>query len=168
MEFDYPAVKEKLVLPPQELFKSQVANANPEYFNKYKQPERPALDAVPNSDFDMAANLDTSVKQINKKKSKSDKVKKAPKKSKTADSITFSISLPAFASYNNADNVNGFVYSWNIKTDGKTVIKLQYVQYSGWALFFVILAGILLLAYVSKRFIRRDSTKRLDNIENIV
>ena len=168
MEFDYPAVKERLVIPPQELFKPQTPKADPDYYNKYKAPERLAQDAVPNSDFDMAANLDSSVKQLSKKQPKKDKAKNEVKKSKPADSITFSISLPAFASYNNADNVNGFIYSWNIKPDDKTVIKLQYVQYSGWALFFVILAGMLLLIYVAKRFIRRDSTKRLDNIENIV
>ena len=168
MEFDYPAIKDKLEIPSPELFKPQTKKADPEYYSRYKNPERYGEEVVPNSEFDMEANIDSSVKQINKKQEKTTKAKKEPKKTKPADSTTFSISLPSFASFNNANSVSGFVYSWNIKPDDKTVIKLQYVQYSGWALFFLILAGILLLVYVAKRFIRRDTTKRLDNIENIV
>ena len=85
-----------------------------------------------------------------------------------SDSILFSIQLPSYASYNNADSVVDNVYYWNIKKDEPTEIKLQYIKYSDWGLAFVILLGILLLVYVAKRIIRRDTTKRIDNIENIV
>ena len=82
--------------------------------------------------------------------------------------MSFSVKVPSFASYNNADSMNLNVYTWNILRDKPTVIKLQYVQYSGFAIAFVILLGVLILVLIAKRIIKRDSQKRLDNIENVV
>lgn len=169
LKFDYNAVKDKLDISKLDL------KANPdnktlehEYFDKYINPAEVDGKAGINKEFDMEANLDDSAKQLAAKKDTSADKKAKTKAAETAQTITLSIQLPAFASYNNADSVNGNEYSWVIKEDGITNIKLQYVQYSGWALTFIILLGILLLVYVAKRIIRRDSTKRIDNIENIV
>lgn len=81
---------------------------------------------------------------------------------------SFSIQVPSIASYNNADSINGNIYTWNIKKDEPTRIKLQYVQYSGFAIAFIILLGILLLVVLASRILKHDSQKRIDNINNIV
>ena len=81
---------------------------------------------------------------------------------------SFSIQVPSIASFNNADSINGNVYTWNVKKDGPTAIKLQYVQYSGYAIAFIILLGILLLVILAGKILKHDSQKRIDNIDNIV
>ena len=75
----------------------------------------------------------------------------------------FSIILPAFASYNNAPKVNGNVYTWELSKTAPTEIKLQYVVYSGWAISFMILAGIGLLIYLARRIHRHETLKRIGN-----
>ncbi len=96
--------------------------------------------------------------------------KPAPKTvaSRTEYSNSFSIQVPSFASYNNADSVSGNVYTWNVVGDEPVDIKLQYVQYSGFAIAFIILLGVLLLVVLASKILRHDSQKRIDNIENIV
>ena len=42
--------------------------------------------------------------------------------------LTYSL-YNSFASFNNADSISGNVYTWNLKEDEPTNIKLQYVQY---------------------------------------
>jgi hypothetical protein len=85
---------------------------------------------------------------------------------------TFTVTLPAFASYNNADNNIGTIYSWKIRKDSPTNIKLQYVVYSNFAIIFLIMTGILILLYLSLRILRHDSlkgvnrTKTDDKIDN--
>ena len=140
---------------------------NPEYYHKYVDREDVAPDEAQVAEYDMAANLDDSAKQLVALDT-ADADKDNKKTVTEENNISFSIQLPAFASYNNADNVKDNIYTWNIKTDEPTVIKLQYVQYSGWAFGVIILLGFLLLVYIARRIIRRDSTKRIDNIENIV
>lgn len=81
---------------------------------------------------------------------------------------SFSIKVPSIASYNNADSITGNIYTWNIKKDEPTEIKLQYVQYSGFAIAFVILLGILLLVVLAGKILKHDSQKRIDNNDNIV
>lgn len=81
---------------------------------------------------------------------------------------SFSIKVPSIASFNNADFINGNVYTWNIKKDAPTDIKLQYVQYSGFAIAFIILLGILLLVLLAGKILKHDSQKRIDNNDNIV
>ena len=169
LKFDYNAVKDKLNIPKIDLNAKQPdKKLEHEYFDKYINPADVNGKADIDKEFDMAANLDDSAKQLTTKNDASADKKANAKASEAAKTATFSIQLPAFASYNNADSVNGNEYSWVIKEDGTTNIKLQYVKYSGWALTFIILLGILLLVYVARRIIRRDTTKRIDNIENIV
>lgn len=74
---------------------------------------------------------------------------------------TFSIKVPSFASYNNADNVNGNIYSWNIKKDAPTVVRFQYVVYSGFGIGFILLLGIGILIYIAKRILRHEAQKRI-------
>ena len=81
---------------------------------------------------------------------------------------SFSIKVPSIASFNNADSISGNVYTWNIKKGGPTEIKLQYVQYSGFAIAFIILLGILLLVVLAGKILKHDSQKRIDNNDNIV
>jgi hypothetical protein len=81
---------------------------------------------------------------------------------------SFSIKVPSIASFNNADVINGNIYTWNIKKDEPTEIKLQYVQYSGFAIAFVILLGILLLVVLAGKILKHDAQKRVDNNDNIV
>ena len=81
---------------------------------------------------------------------------------------SFSIQVPSIASFNNADVINGNIYTWNIKKDEPTEIKLQYVQYSGFAIAFVILLGVLLLVVLAGKILKHDAQKRVDNNDNIV
>ena len=74
----------------------------------------------------------------------------------------FSVKLPYFAAYNNADISQGMdTYIWRIKKDGVTNIKLQYIVYNGWSIAFLILLFILLLLYLAKRILRHDAQKRI-------
>lgn len=75
----------------------------------------------------------------------------------------FTINLPSFASYNNADRIENGVYVWNLSKSKPTEIKLQYVVYSGFAITLLILAGILFLIYVARRVHRHDTLKRIGN-----
>ena len=134
----------------------------PEYFQKYGD----------SADFDtdktdaVADNLDDATKQFTKDSMPTTE----PEQNLTDKDLktSLSIQVPSFASYNNADSMSGNIYTWNIKKDAPTTIKLQYVQYSGFAIAFVILLGVLILVLIAKRIIKRDSQKRLDNIENVV
>lgn len=169
MVFNYEDMKEKLGVPEVKLVKAddKKSGIDPKYYHKYMDREDVAPDEVEKAEYDMAANLDESAKQLASENSAPDK-DESKKTVSDENNISFSVQLPAFASYNNADNVSDNVYTWIIKTDEPTVIKLQYVQYSGWAFSVIILIGMLLLIYIARRIIRRDSTKRIDNIENIV
>ncbi len=141
----------------------------PEYFQKYADPSE--FNSDTNSEFDMAANLDDSAKQLVQdtiEESTAQNDSNQTQKEPSEFSTSFSIKVPGLASYNNADSVDGNVYIWNVKKDGETVIKLQYVKYSGWAIGGVLLAGMLLLGLLARKIIKRDSQKRIDNIENIV
>ena len=75
----------------------------------------------------------------------------------------FTITLPSFASYNNAQKIENGVYVWNLNTDKPVEIKLQYVVYSGFAIGFLFLAGILFLIYIARRIHRHDTLKRIGN-----
>lgn len=75
----------------------------------------------------------------------------------------FTVTLPSFASYNNADKIENGVYVWEISALKPTEIKLQYVVYSGFAITLLILAGILFLVYVARRVHRHDTLKRIGN-----
>ena len=169
MVFNYEEMREKLGIPEVKLAQKEEdkSGIDPKYYHKYIDREDVAPSEAEKAEYDMGANLDDSAKQLVAQDTA--EADKDNKKSVTEENnISFSVQLPAFASYNNADNVSDNIYTWNIKTDEPTVIKLQYVKYSGWAFCVIILLGFLLLVYIARRIIRRDSTKRIDNIENIV
>lgn len=75
----------------------------------------------------------------------------------------FTITLPSFASYNNAQKTENGVYVWDLSADKPVEIKLQYVVYSGFAISFLFLAGILFLIYIARRIHRHDTLKRIGN-----
>lgn len=75
---------------------------------------------------------------------------------------TFSIQVPSFASANNADSVEGNIYTWNLKKNEPVNIKFQYVKYNGWTIMFVILIGIALIGLLARRIVKRESQKQLD------
>lgn len=75
----------------------------------------------------------------------------------------FTVTLPAFASFNNAQKIENGVYVWELSKTAPTEIKLQYIVYSGFAITLLILAGILFLIYIARRVHRHDTLKRIGN-----
>jgi hypothetical protein len=149
--FDYNAQSKKIETmfankdqAPQKL----VETMNPEYFQKYAE--------------DIQTETQDEETQIPEAK----EVQKPQPDEKLVS--TFGVQLPSFASYNNADSVDGFTYIWNIKDNKVTEIKLQYVKYNGVAISLIIIIGILLLVLLSKRILKHDAQKRMDNVDNIV
>lgn len=164
--YDFPKISKQLALKAIKSEESETKGLVPEYYHKYINPaDVDAGDS--NSEYDMAANIDESAK-ILASEDESSADKNSKKENDDPLNVSFSIEVPAFASSNNADYVKGNVYTWNIKKNEPTEIQLQYVCYSGWAFSFIVAIGILFLCYVAKRIRRRDSQKRIDNIENII
>lgn len=134
---------------------------DPVYLKEYGDPSEYDVDDSAKEDI-FAQNLDDSTKEfVNKNLQQNEENKKeASIKDLKA---SFSVKVPTFASSNNADSVSGNVYTWDISQDGPTVIKLQYVQYSGFAIAFVILVGILALVLLARKILKHDTQKRIDN-----
>lgn len=134
---------------------------DPVYLKEYGDPSEYDVDDSAKEDI-FAQNLDDSTKEfVNKNLQQNEENKKeASIKDLKA---SFSVKVPTFASSNNADSVSGNVYTWDISQDGPTVIKLQYVQYSGFAIAFVILVGILVLVLLARKILKHDTQKRIDN-----
>lgn len=110
---------------------------------------------------DFAANYENNLNIVPQKEST---VQEAKPDYNYADfNAVFSIKVPSFASYNNADSSENNVYYWNIKKDAPTVIRFQYVVYSGFAITFIILLGIGLLVYIARRIVRHENLKRIGN-----
>lgn len=140
----------------------------PEYYHRYIAADDAIEANSDTTEYDMASNIDDSAKMLAKEDIEdANRVDEKEKNDKNLN-LSFSIEVPSIASYNNADSVIRNVYSWNINQNGTTQIKLQYVKYNGWAFAFIVLSGVLFLAYVAMRIRRRDSQKRIDNIENII
>lgn len=134
---------------------------DPVYLKEYGDPSEYDVDNSAKEDI-FAQNLDDSTKEfVNKNLQQNEENKKEP--SIKDLKASFSVKVPTFASSNNADSVSGNVYTWNISQDGPTVIKLQYVQYSGFAIAFVILVGILVLVLLARKILKHDTQKRIDN-----
>lgn len=166
-EYDAQAQKNALTLITEDELSKPVITGSlvPEYYQKYgdmSEMEPPAV-----RDDDLAANLDEDTKQF-VKETVEEMDNTAAKKAQEAFQSSFSIKVPSFASYNNADNVEGNVYIWKLKNDAVTSIKLQYVRYSGAAIAIVLIFGIILLLLFARRIIRHDAQKRVDNNDNIV
>lgn len=140
----------------------------PEYYQRYADKSE-----METEDNDFIDNVDETVlppkepKEDEKQASKDEKNNTfAPVESKPSTS-SISIQLPAPAFYNNADSSEGNLYTWNIKTDEPTEIKLQYVQYNGWAIAFIILAGIVILVLGALKIIKHENQKRVGNTDNL-
>lgn len=134
---------------------------DPVYLKEYGDPSEYDVDDSAKEDI-FAQNLDDSTKEfVNKNLQQNEENKKEP--SIKDLKASFSVKVPTFASSNNADSISGNVYTWDISQDGPTVIKLQYVQYSGFAIAFVILVGILALVLLARKILKHDTQKRIDN-----
>lgn len=134
---------------------------DPVYLKEYGDPSEYDVDNSAKEDI-FAQNLDDSTKEfVNKNLQQNEENKKEP--SIKDLKASFSVKVPTFASSNNADSVSGNLYTWDISQDGPTVIKLQYVQYSGFAIAFVILVGILVLVLLARKILKHDTQKRIDN-----
>lgn len=181
--YDFPAQADKYTSKVQQDLtekKIEVADSamKAEYLHKYADPSE--LEPKNDSEFDLAANLDDATKQLMQEPAADDNAtnntstnnvvdESANQKPEISDFVSsFSIKVPGLASYNNSDAYEDGAYVWNVKKDEPTVIKLQYVRYSGFAICFVILVGVLLLVLLARKILKRDSQKRIDNIDNIV
>ena len=163
MIYNYKFTASKLREP--ELGGGEVLTIVPEYYHKYGD----IADMEPPVDRDDAlqTNLDDSTRKFVEDTYADLKDEKIESEPVEFDAIV-KIRVPAFASYNNADLAKGNVYIWNVKKDGLTHIKLQYVQYSGIAIATMFIVGILLLGLFAYRIVRHENQKRMDNIKNIV
>lgn len=132
----------------------------PEYIQKYADLEEFSSDIVGTRE-DFMENLDDDTKSFIE-----NNVSEVASEEKTQQnnefSSSFSIKLPTFASYNNADSVSDNIYTWNIKNDEPTEIKLQYIQYHGFSIFMILLLGVLLIGLLARRIYKRESQKQLD------
>ena len=145
-----------------------VAGLKPEYFQKYGDDEllneaesnTVSQDFFDNLDENLLSELGYNKPQKTQEIEVDDDYKLFDINNLDAE---FSITLPAFASYNNADKVNGNVYTWTLNKTAPTEIKLQYVVYSGWAIFLMIFAGIGLLIYLAHRIHKHETLKRIGN-----
>lgn len=164
LTYDYPAQVSKIQKVEQKVNAAKdTKGLQPEYLQKYGDAsEIQPSDVEAREDF--SEHLDPSAKVLIKEddadaNAEADKTKKQDEKM----NMSFSVKVPSFASYNNADSMNLNVYTWNILKDKPTVIKLQYVQYSGFAIGFVIVAGIALLILLARKIKKHDAQRRIDN-----
>ncbi len=134
---------------------------DPVYLKEYGDSSEYDVDNT-NREYDFAQNLDESTKEfVQNNLKQQEKEQKEPTINDMK--VSFSVKVPSFASSNNADSVEGNVYIWNITPNAPAVIKLQYVQYSGFAIGVLLIAGILILVLVARKIKKHDSTKRIDN-----
>lgn len=152
MTYDYNKVAQRMVKPATVETTTDSDTMQPEYYQKYADLSETE---IPNREDD---NLDDEVSTVNNNEQKNDETVTA----------ALNIKVPSFASYNNADSSNGNIYTWNIKKDTPTVIKLQYVRYSGFAIGLVLILGAGLLIIITRRILKHETQKRMDNVENIV
>lgn len=164
LTYDYPAQVSKIQKVEQKVDAAKgTKGLQPEYLQKYGDAsEIQPADVDAREDF--SEHLDPSAKVLIKEDD-ADAVAEIDNSKKQEDkmNMSFSVKVPSFASYNNADSMNLNVYSWNILRDKPTVIKLQYVQYSGFAIGFVIVLGIALLVLLARKIKKHDAQRRIDN-----
>lgn len=137
---------------------------NPEYLQKYGDPSEFQPAEVDDRE-DFIDELDSDAQLLGREDIEDANAdEKKIKAGKDDDlKVSFSIKVPSFASYNNADNINLNVYSWDISKNRPTNIKLQYVQYSGFAIGFILVIGVVLLVFLAKKILKHDAQKRIDN-----
>lgn len=160
-EFDYPSLVSEFLSKHEEKEIEKNVAMTPEYLQKYGD-----LSEMPPEDQgrgDFAANLDDSARELfaQDKENADDKPINPPKDEDKDFVMSFSVELPSFAYFSNADSTDGNIYTWNIKKHVPTEIRLQYVKYSGFAIFSIIFIGALLLIYLAYRIHRHDARKRV-------
>ena len=159
MSYDYNKAQDKVKVIDEKEFKETVGGLKPEYYFKYFDEESfvGAKEKDPQRD-DFLSNMDESIFILQEDTKEEDQTNET----ESDVNLTFSIKLPSFAAYNNADiALAPDTYLWKIKKDGVTNIKLQYIVYNGVSFTFLILLFILILVYVAKRILRHDSQKRI-------
>ncbi len=164
-EIDYPSIISGLKTANKEKNIIENEGLTPEYLKKYGDLSEMPSDNQGRVDF--AANLDDSAKDLFSEDAINEDDKPInPQKEKDEDvTASFSIELPSFAYYSNADSTDGNIYTWNIKKYAPTEIRLQYMKYSGFAIFSLISIGALLLIYLAYRILRHDARKRIGTDE---
>lgn len=157
MSYDYNKQQNKVAFADEKDLNKSVGGLVPEYYQKYAQEESEET-ANPNEEKDdFLSNMDESIFFLEDDSSTDD----IQEQDDEFDAV-FSVKLPYFAAYSNADISKGMdTYIWRIKKDGVTNIKLQYIVYNGWSIAFLILLFILLLLYLAKRILRHDAQKRI-------
>ncbi len=160
LTYNYPEQVSKVEKIEKQVKTKETKTLQPEYLQKYGDAsEIQPADVETREDF--MDHLDPDAKMLIKEDDED--AKTSTSKTDNKMNMSFSIKVPSFASYNNADNINLNVYSWNILKDQPTLIKLQYVQYSGFAIGFVIVAGIALLIFLASKIKKHDAQRRIDN-----
>ena len=160
LTYNYPEQVSKVERIEKQVKTKETKTLQPEYLQKYgDDSEIQPADVETREDF--MDHLDPDAKMLIKEDDED--AKTSTSKTDNKMNMSFSIKVPSFASYNNADNINLNVYSWNILKDQPTLIKLQYVQYSGFAIGFVIVAGIALLILLASKIKKHDAQRRIDN-----
>jgi len=139
---------------------------NPEYYEQYMDPNDVATE-----DNAFAQNLDETVVKPAAPEEPKPGDNKMPARMPAADNVPLtvfvSIQVPGVAFVNNADSSYGNLYTWHIKQDEPTNIKIQYVKYNGFGIFAVIAAGILILILGAKKIIKHENQKRIGNGSNL-
>ena len=163
LTYDYPAQVSKIQKVEQKVDAAKgTKGLQPEYLQKYGDAsEIQQADVDAREDF--SEHLDPSAKVLIKEDDADAVAETDISKKDDKMNMSFSVKVPSFASYNNADSMNLNVYTWNILWDKPTVIKLQYVQYSGFAIGFVIVLGIALLILLARKIKKHDAQRRIDN-----
>ena len=160
LTYNYPEQVSKVEKIEKQVKTKETKTLQPEYLQKYGDASEMQPADVENRE-DFMDHLDPDAKMLIKEDDED--AKTSTSKTDNKMNMSFSIKVPSFASYNNADNINLNVYSWNILKDQPTLIKLQYVQYSGFAIGFVIVAGIALLIFLASKIKKHDAQRRIDN-----
>lgn len=160
LTYNYPEQVSKVEKIEKQVKTKETKTLQPEYLQKYGDASEMQPADVENRE-DFMDHLDPDAKMLIKEDEED--AKNSTSKTDNKMNMSFSIKVPSFASYNNADNINLNVYSWNILKDQPTLIKLQYVQYSGFAIGFVIVAGIALLIFLASKIKKHDAQRRIDN-----
>lgn len=163
MVIDFPKLREKVISNAKEMEEHDSVAMVPEYMQKYSDPEDVNFEDQGKADF--VANFDQDTKILDKPKElDKDDMPINPKGNNSTDSnvdLAFSIELPYFAYYNNANSSDGNIYTWLIKDDMPTVVKLQYVKYSAFAVWLIIVLGVGILIYFARRIIKHENQKRI-------
>ncbi|MBR1461674.1 hypothetical protein IJ596_08625, partial [bacterium] len=130
MYYDYNLAQNNVKVVNEDNYKESLGGLKPEYYFKYFEEESvEKSELVPDVEKDdFFSNMDDSVFVLDEES------ENEQSESKDGDDddvrLTFSVKLPSFAAYNNADiSLAPDTYLWKIRKDGVTNIKIQYIVY---------------------------------------